>query len=158
MRILLYCGILYITNQPRGETTMTVKEFLEIIEQMKNDESLNDYWVAGVRFEDKERQVGEVIEECSKHNIDRDDERDFPEFGTEEYEDMFELDGASAWDINDASQTLKPPSIFLDDDVSEHFLSKHCYLIVGDNTANEGDALDDGEVVIVEPKVLKVIY
>lgn len=140
---------------------MKVKEFFEIIEKMKEDERLNDYWVAGVRFEDKERKEGEIIEECSKHNIDRDDERDFPEFGTEEYEEMFELDGVSSWDIEFAIEVLTPSmhrKEFYEKDVNDVFIGKHCYIIAGDYTSNESDAIDHGEVVIEEPIVLKVVY
>lgn len=140
---------------------MKVKELFEIIEDMKNDERLDEYWVAGVRFEDKERKEGEIIEECSKHNIDREDERDFPEFGTGEYEDMFELDGVSAWEIEGAIEVLEPGihrDLFLEKNVDEVFIGKHCYIIAGDYTSNEGDALDDGEVVIEEPTVIKVVY
>lgn len=140
---------------------MKVKELFEIIEKMKEDKRLNDFWVAGVRFENKERKEGEIIDDLSKHNIDREDERDFPEYGTEDYENMFELDGVSAWDIEFAVEVLTPSMHregFYEKDVKDVFIGKHCYIIAGDNTANEGDALDHGEVVIVEPEVVKVVY
>lgn len=140
---------------------MKVKELFEIIEQMKEGERLSDYWVAGIRFEDKERSEGEVITDRSKHNVDREDERDFPEYGTEDYENMFELDGVSAWDLDFAEEVLTPSmhrEEFYEKDVKDVFIGKHCYIIAGDNTSNEGDALDHGEVVIVEPEVVKVVY
>ncbi|MEC5268885.1 hypothetical protein P9G49_07185 [Heyndrickxia coagulans] len=56
------------------------------------------YYYIGIRFEDKEREIGDVCE-CSKHNIDREDEREFPEYGTPEYDEMLELDGTSAWNL-----------------------------------------------------------
>src|SRR5690625_1336501 len=143
----------------KEELKMKLKELFEIIDQMKNDERLNNYWVAGIRFEDKERKEGDVIEENSKHNLEREDERDFPEYGTDEYNDMFELDGVSAWDLDYAKEVLRPnlPS-GMEEDVRSQFIGKHCYIIAGDNTSNESDALDYGEVVIVEPKVIKVVY
>lgn len=36
----------------------------------------------GVRFENKVREIGEVITDKSRSNFDREDERDFPEYGT----------------------------------------------------------------------------
>lgn len=33
----------------------------------------DDYWCLGIRFEDKKREIGEICE-CSKHNVDREDE------------------------------------------------------------------------------------
>lgn len=121
-----------------------LKEVVErIIEQWENDEI--EYDVIGVRFEDKERQVGDICER-SRHNIDREDEREMPEYGTEEYEEMMLLDGTSAWDIHDF------------DDFDGVYDSYHCYIIAGDVTTNHYDALDDGEVVIQDAKVIEVVY
>ena len=70
---------------------LTVNEFYKIIKTVEDNHEENAN-VIGIRFEDKERLVGE---ECgnSRHNLDRDHEDDMPEYGTDEYEEMFEFDG-----------------------------------------------------------------
>lgn len=103
------------------------------------------YYYIGIRFEDKEREVGEICE-CSRHNIDREDERDFPEYGTEEYEKMFELDGTSAWNL----ETF--------DDFEGPFNTWHCYIIAGNRITNKDDGLDDNEIVIENAVVLEKIF
>lgn len=105
----------------------------------------DDYWYIGIRFEDKEREIGEICE-CSRHNIDREDERDFPEYGTPEYEELFELDGTSAYNL----ETYR--------DYEEFFISKHCYIIAGNRITNRDDGLDDNEIVIEDAVVLEKIF
>lgn len=121
-----------------------LKEVVERIIQKQEDGEI-EYEVIGIRFEDKERQVGEICER-SRHNIDREDEREMPEYGTEEYEEMMLLDGTSTWDIHEF------------DDFDGVYDNYHCYIIAGDVTTNHSDALDDGEVVIQDAKVIEVVY
>ncbi|RFA36245.1 hypothetical protein CAI16_05505 [Virgibacillus dokdonensis] len=121
-----------------------LKEVIERIrEQWWNDEI--DYDVIGVRFEDKERQVGDICER-SRHNSDREDEREFPEYGTEEYEEMALFDGTSAWNIHTF------------DDFDSDQDRDHCYIIAGDRDVNKDDDLDVGEVVIEDAVVIEVVY
>ena len=75
---------------------MTYTEFYAAIDATVAEIAENEsYEYVGVRFEDKVREISDVCE-CSKHNPDREDERDFPVYGSEEYEDLPELNGASA--------------------------------------------------------------
>lgn len=104
-----------------------------------------EYSYLGIRFEDKEREIGDICE-CSKHNIDREDEREFPEYGTEEYEELPELDGTSAWNL----ETY--------DDFQGPFATYHCYIIAGEKLTNKDDGLDDNEIVIKDAKVLAKIF
>ncbi|WP_077297454.1 hypothetical protein [Virgibacillus pantothenticus] len=121
-----------------------LKEVVErIIEQWENDEI--EYDVIGVRFEDKERQVGDICER-SRHNSDREDEREMPEYGTEEYEEMKLFDGTSAWNIHEF------------DDFDSEYDSYHCYIIAGNRDVNKDDDLDVGEVVIEDAVVIEVVY
>lgn len=124
-----------------------IKKIKELEQKYCWANGLGDYTV-GVRFEDKEREVGESIGN-SRHNIEREDEREFPDYDTNEYEEMFELDGASAWDILHVVEELKGNPIYA---------VKHCYFIIGSNSVNEGDALDDGEVVIEDAEVAYVLF
>ena len=138
---------------------MTVKEFKEMLEQIKNGYLTSDYWYAGIRFEDKDREEGEIITDLSRNNVDREDEREFPEYGTPEYEEMEELDGVSAWELSVADLYNQIPHWFSDDDgVSEVFTTKHCYLIASDNVGGVGAVLDEGEIVLVDPVVIKKIF
>lgn len=134
---------------------ITIKEFYERVVEL--DEEYGDEYI-GVRWEDKERIVGEEVNN-SRHNIDREDERDMPEYGTPEYEEAFELDGSSAFGLysliemfkRDAQHTPEKP-------LKSFFQTYHCYLIIGDNYTNWDDGLDDGEVVIENAKVMEVFY
>lgn len=105
----------------------------------------DSYYYIGIRFEDKLRQAGDICE-CSKHNIDREDERDFPEYGTPEYDEMFEFDGTSAWNL----ETY--------DDFEGPFMTDHCYIVAGRRITNRDDGLDDNEIVIEDAKVLEIIF
>lgn len=103
------------------------------------------YYYLGIRFEDKDREIGEICE-CSRHNIDREDEREFPVYGTEEYFEMMELDGTSAWYLETYTDFEGP------------FPTEHCYIIGGNWLTNKDDGLDDNEVVIENAVVLEKIF
>lgn len=105
------------------------------------------YYHVGIRFEDKERQVGDCCE-CSRHNDSREDEREFPEYGTPEYAEMLELGGTSAWNL----------STYDDWGESSQFGAKHCYVIAGNYITNTDDGLDDGEIVIQDAVVVGKIF
>lgn len=81
---------------------ITIKN-TELIEKVKTaitEEVEENFNVIGIRFEDKLRKIGNIVTECSKDNSEREDERDFPEYGSPEYDELEELDGISTWDIN----------------------------------------------------------
>ena len=124
-----------------------IKKVTEAIESVNGfDECEWEY--LGIRFENKVRSVGEIIEECSKDNEGREDERDFPEYGTSEYNEMEDLDGISTWDIRDWQNSVYS--------VAETFYcnASHLYLI-GGNSATYGP--DDNELIIEDGEVLAVI-
>lgn len=138
---------------------MTIKEFMEILEQLKSGELTENYWYAGIRFEDKDRKEGEIITDLSRNNVDRDDEREFPEYGTPEYEEMEVLDGVSAWELSVADMYNRPTyGVSEDVDVRKVYPTKHCYLIASDDVGGVDSVLDDGEIVLVEPTVIKKIF
>lgn len=105
----------------------------------------DEFYYVGIRFEDKERQIGDICE-CSKHNTDREDEREFPGYGTDEYDEMFELDGTSAWNLEYYT------------DFEGGFDTYHCYIVVGNKITNQDDGLDDNEIVIQDAKVVEIIF
>jgi len=109
-----------------------------------------EFEFVGIRFENKIRKVGDIIEECSKDNNDRSDERDFPEYGSDEYNKMDELEGISTWDI----KNWQYGNISEISDTT-CFEAEHLYLIGGNNDG--GEAPDYNELIIADGKVLAVI-
>lgn len=136
---------------------MNVKTFYEILQGLEEKHE-EDHDVIGIRWEEKERIEGEEVG-CSKHNLDRDNEDDMPEYGSEEYEEMFELDGASTLEIDHLLDDLKSayknkPNASM----SNYYSGTHCYVVGGDYTSNESDAIDYGELVIVNAEVAQILY
>lgn len=117
------------------------------------DEYDFDYF--GVRFEDKNREVGDIITDCSKFNNDRDDERDFPQFGSSDYDDLPEADGISAWTMSEMERTARRHG---EETCESYFIpTEHCYLL-GSNEIDYFDGMDDGEIILVNAKVLYKFY
>jgi hypothetical protein len=134
---------------------MNIAEFW--VEVKKQYDLLKDeYDFVGVRFEDKSRSINEMCE-CSRHNTNRNDEREFPVYGTPEYEDMEILNGTSAWDLSLQSVYRIASYQNKTNDCKNHFLSDHCYIIVGDEKSYE-ENLDENEIVIVDAKVVAKIF
>jgi len=121
----------------------------------------NEYYYIGIRFEDKDREVGE---ECdwSRHNPDREDEREFPVYGSEEYDDLPTLDGTSAWDLSELSDSYypgygRPRNVDQSKDCSRYFLANHCYVIAGNRQGSHDDP-DNGEILIKDAVVIAKIF
>jgi hypothetical protein len=152
-------------TKEKEATKMTYREFFEKVKEacIKYE---NDYTYIGVRFEDKERTIGEICER-SKHNPAREDDRDFPEYGTPEYDELPTLRGTSAWlvyngmwqwasDIKpEECRGLKPYRETLDDETK--YMRKHAYVIAG-NRENTHCDCDDNEIVIEDAVVIDIIY
>ena len=81
-------------EERKGEIIMTTQEMIAKVTEIAENTEL---FYVGIRFEDKKRTIGEIIEECSKDNRERQDERDFPEYGTTEYDELPELNGVCAY-------------------------------------------------------------
>lgn len=132
---------------------MTYREFKQelqrVIEKIENDGEFECY---GIRFENKERTVGMMIEENSKSNSDRECEREFPEYRTQEYENLEELDGVSAYRID---WNINVPTSMEDMDVDVVFGTDHCYILGAYETAY-GE--DEGEIVMQEPVVVEKMF
>lgn len=143
---------------------MNIVEMYELVKKIysKNIRTAENwdegYEYIGLRFEDKEREIGEVCE-YSRNNIDREDERDFPEYGTEEYWEMEELDGTSAWDMSQEN-TYRIPSYWdKEADCRRHFLRDHCYVIASNRLGHTSNTvIDDGEIVIKDAVVIAKIF
>jgi len=134
---------------------MTKKEMYE--KAIELAEALEwDYDQIGLRFENRDLAIGDEVG-TSRHNMDREDEREFPDFGTEEYEEMYELDGASSWHHTAWENVIlgdfmtKP-----EDPADKHVIADHAYLIGGGYSSESHDelVLDEGEAVITDAVVL----
>jgi hypothetical protein len=137
---------------------MTVAEKWQKVAEIY-DRIEDDYDYIGIRYEDKLRQIGDICE-CSKDNPDRADERDFPEYGTEEYENLPDMPGTSTWGLNHYVLTSKTGCCNYADwaadwDCEKYYPSAHCYIVVGNHAVS---GLDEGEICINDAVVLEVMY
>lgn len=126
---------------------MTNKELQVIVNQAKAQYE-DDFVYVGIRFEDKERNANDVIADCSKDNSDRADERDFPEYGTADYDEMPELDGVCAYNIS--TRFAYPHN-----EDNQCSYANHAY-ILGSRYASTG--LDDDEIIMRNAVVLSVVF
>lgn len=133
---------------------MTVAEMYAKVKEIYNVNA-DEYYYIGLRFEDKVREIGEECE-CSRHNADREDEREFPEYGTEEYEEMEILDGTSAWDMS-IDGTYDYPAYAASKDCNAYFTTDHCYVIASNRVGRHDDP-DTGEIVIKDAKVIAQLF
>ena len=122
----------------------TMEELKEILEDLEWDHN-----AVGIRFEEKQYNVGDVIAD-SKHNADKEDEREFPNFNSEEYAELPELPGVSTWNtttVNTVEDALRWHS--------------HCYIVVGDDRSwcdSIGEhVLDENELVIENGRVALIV-
>jgi|SRR5690625_391085 len=139
---------------------MLVKEMFEIIKE-EIEELLDEGYLVGVRFEEKERKEGDVITDVSRHDLYREEEREYPEYGSDDYFELPELDGVSAFEAEFFEEFVTPgfnQSEFLNDDARNAFLASRAYIIYSYEDSNKDDALDHGEIVLVEPTVHKVLF
>lgn len=117
----------------------------------------DEYTFVGLRFEDREYVVGDELD-WSKANDDREDERDFPEYGSEEYDELPSMGGTSAWDMAASAIYKISPWENREDDARNHFITEHAYIIASNRKSQEDVALDDNEVVIADAVVMAVLF
>ena len=137
---------------------MTNKEMKDKIENAYNKYK-DKYQYVGLRFEDKEREIGEICEN-SKHNPDREDPRDYPEYGTEEYKKLPEFNGTSAWDLSISNMHRTWfDSNYMTDKEKSYYPDEynHAYIIVGNKVDNDPDR-DLDEIIITNAKVVEIIF
>ena len=136
---------------------MTNKEIKEKIEKAYNEYE-NEYEYIGLRFENKDREIGDICEN-SKHNPNRDDSRDFPEYDSEEYEKLPEFEGTSAWDLNLKDMHRTWFGEYMEDDEESYYPEEynHAYIIAGNEVDNHIDR-DYDEVIIKDAEVVEIIF
>ncbi|MED4883874.1 hypothetical protein [Bacillus smithii] len=130
------------------------KIYLENVRTPENWE--NGFEYIGLRFENKEREIGEICNN-SKHNPNREDEREFPEYGTDKYFEMEELDGTSAWDMSQKEVYAVGCLENRKDDCRNHFITDHCYIIASNELGKHPEP-DYNEIVIKNAIVIAKIF
>ena len=123
---------------------------MDLVDKINKAIANGEYECYGIRYEDATREVGDEVG-ASRHNPDRDDEREFPEYNSSDYLGLPELDGASAWEIDETGCWME--SICGPNDT----LCNHAYIIGGDMNVTHDDA-DAGEVVIGDAVVVEVLF
>lgn len=140
---------------------MKVKDLWQKVSELKED-LLDEYAYIGIRFETKERELEEICED-SRHNINREDERGYPEFGSDEYNNLEILDGTSCYDLAQEKGTLynQYQSCEADEEAETFYNCKHCYIIagwkLGNNSEFEG-TFDLDEIVVKEAEVVEILF
>lgn len=135
-----------------SDYSAVINKYLTLI-----DDDEIDFLDVGIRFENKVRVVGETCGECSKHNADRDDDREFPDFDGEGYADMDELDGLSAWLISSATSKSLLGEFSSKFSIEQQVGSAHCYIVASNRDVTHDDC-DEGEIVMQNPVVLEVLF
>ena len=108
------------------------------------------YWYVGIRYDNRDLPDDYAIEP-SKHNHGREDEREFPNYGSDEYNAMPWLDGTCAWDINhswcgiSSLDTIRPNT-------------DHCYIIASDSLGDSDYCPDDYELLLHDAVVVGKIF
>ncbi|PLR99600.1 hypothetical protein [Bacillus sp. T33-2] len=136
---------------------MNIVQMYELCKKIYN-ENIDTYEYIGLRFEDKQRSIGEICEN-SRNNTDREDEREFPEYGTDEYFELEELDGTSAWDMSEENIYKIGRYENREDHCSRHFEAYHCYVIAGNRLGHTSNTvIDVNEIVIKDAVVIAKIF
>ena len=125
-----------------------------------------------IRYDNKPVNVGETLEE-SKSNANRDDDRDFPEYGSKEYNDAEYLDGTCAYALNDSEDYTY--WINDEEEINDFFeeyglngdgivcknssLFNHCSIVIGDIN-NDCMILreDSGEIILNNCEVVEILW
>lgn len=136
---------------------MTVEGFHKKVRELYEAiEAKGQYNFIGLRFENRVYKVGD---ECdwSKDNSDREDERDFPDYNSEEYAALPSMGGTSAWDMRQ-SAIYEFPSYMANKDISTYVLADHCYIVAGNYSNTMNVPVDYDEIVIKDAVVIKVLF
>lgn len=146
--------ILNYGKEKKDTSDITYKEMYEEAKKAY-EEYKDDYNYVGIRFENKERNIGDICNN-SKANIDRDDIRYYPAYGTDEYNNLPELGGACAYDLSDY-RAYDWDKKRADKTALSQIETKHCYIVVGDEITLEY-AEDDAEIIIKDAKVMRKLF
>ncbi len=136
----------------RQEFINKVTEIAEMLEERFDDEGIYRY--IGFRYEDKEREIGEIIMDKSRSNIDREDERDYPAYGTPEYDSLPELNGICTYDAKAVKRIMGSS------DPDDTFLcpGDHCYIVASTRKSDIESGEDDHEFILDFAEVMYKVF
>lgn len=120
------------------------------------EELLETYVYVGVRCDDRDLPAGFVFD-WSRHNPDRIDERDFPVYGSSEYDELEELDGTSVWFLGCDEVVQKNLLRRIAPVLEGNGSHEHAYVVVSNQTAVHPDP-DDGEQLFRDCTVAYKIF
>ncbi len=129
---------------------MTTAQANKIATAILHDDSCPIYNYYGIRFGDEIRAIGDRCDN-SRDNRDREDEREFPAWGTPEYDELPEFDGTCAYDARYIDDILAP------DGSNDYFESDHLYIIAGDSIGDDNGG-DDYEIVIRDAIIIGIVF
>jgi len=130
---------------------------------MANMDGKLDCEMVGLRYDNKDVKVGDILGD-SKANWERDEDRDFPEFGSEEYDNATDLDGTCCYSVCDGNdlyyadteEEIDAIMAKAEKFISENSSFEHLSIVFGDQ--GQGEVEDQGEVLIKDPEIAKVLY
>lgn len=139
---------------------MIAERIVKAIEELEEESKkfFLDYKFYGIRFERRHNLEEGYELECSKANRDRVDAREFPVFGTPEYEEMDELDGTCAYFVFDGEKEERSKRLnhILNNYISEESDEFTWYLVGAEDLSDE-EGEDDDEIIMKDAVVVKKI-
>jgi len=136
---------------------------------LENINTLRNNYTVALRYDNIDMAVGSKLED-SKTNTDREDSRDFPEFGTKDYNDMETLNGTCCYILNnkeDYRNFTYEIEDFMEDEglrgsgivSKESSLFNHCSIVIGiENTDCMQLLEDEGEILLTDCVVVKRLW
>jgi phage-related protein (TIGR01555 family) len=138
-------------------------EMDNIKENIKKGE-LGDFEYYGLRWEQKNRDIGDIIENSKR--LSGKETKDFPEYGTKEYNKLETAEGVSSDLILERKGNEYKISNYYKNNNSQGYknnlqngetIFKHMYIIAGNREANEEEN-DPNEIYIKNAKVVYKLY
>ena len=124
----------------------------------------------GIRYDNKPYDIGDYLPN-SKDNVDRDDSREFPEYGTTEFDEYPELDGTSAYGfihIDDLYNLLDDGELEVEKFVNDMWNSGILFTpeeafapnitIISGTYADTENGEDNGEWIISDARVEAILF
>ena len=143
-----------------GDKGGTMKEkIVKTIKELENEskEYYLDYAYYGIRFERRhDLQEGYVLEN-SKSNRDREDLRDFPIFGTPEYDEMEEMDGTSAYFVFDSIKGERTKWLGQVLSYVNNESNEFAWYLIGSQKLADEEGEDENEIIMIDATIIKKI-
>ena len=138
-----------VDNKEKKENEMTTRKIdINAIKRFIANHA-DDYPVINVRYENHDFAVGDILNP-SKAIFDS---REFPDYDSDEYNELEELDGTSTYQLWDGDREVYMADI--EKVITENTLFEYCNLVTGNPI---GMGLDDGEQILEDCEVIFKIF